>query len=263
MQLDVLGMHIRIVLHTVGQEFTGLLREDLASPVVVHIHDTEGGLPEQHRLRIAVVLHRSVEIQMILRQVGKRTDRKLDAVDTVEHQRVGGYLHQHVGAARIRHLTEQLLQLKRLGRRALGRDDLLADHVLVGADQTDLAALRLQNRLDQIGGRGLAVGAGDADHLHFLRRMGEVIGRHLRQCAAGRRDLNIGNLSLRDALAYHCGRTLFHRLADVFVSIGRITGDRNEYIPRLYSAGVILQLPDLCRHRRRGRYYVYSVQDFL
>ena len=52
----------------------------------------------------------------------------------IQHQRVGGYLHHHMGAARVGHLPQQPLQLKGLRRRALGVDYLGSDHVLNRAD---------------------------------------------------------------------------------------------------------------------------------
>ena len=70
-----------------------------------------------------------------------------------------------MGAARVQHLPEELLELVTLRRGALRVDEFRADHVAVGAHQAHLyARAGLQQMLHQIGGGGLAVGAGDGDH---------------------------------------------------------------------------------------------------
>ena len=51
-------------------------------------------------------------------------------------------LHDHVRAAGAPHLREELLQLERLRSRALGVQDLIADHILDRADEADLRAER-------------------------------------------------------------------------------------------------------------------------
>ena len=132
---------------------------------------------------------------MILGQIGEDAHRVADAIHPVQRQRVGGDLHHHMGAARIPHPGKELLDLKGLRRGPLRGEHLAADHVLVGADQAHLGPRRLlQNRLEQVGGGGLAVGAGDGHHGHIVRRMAEVVGAHHRQGPAGVRHLDIGDL---------------------------------------------------------------------
>ena len=81
-----------------------------------------------------------------------------------------------MGAALFEHLGEQGLQLIAFGRRALGLDHLVADHILNGSDQTNLCAEHtLEHLLEQVGGRRLAVGPGDADDGHVLRRVAEAV----------------------------------------------------------------------------------------
>ena len=145
--------------------------EQALRPRVVAVDAGDVALVEKPRLRVAVGLHRAVVVKMILRQVRENTDAESDSFYPALHQRVGRDLHHGIGAARIDHLGEQALHGQRVGRCAVGRDGLVADQILIRADQADLCALcALQELFDKIRRGRFAVCAGHADHGEFSRR---------------------------------------------------------------------------------------------
>ena len=75
---------------------------------------------------------------MVLGQIGEDAHRIVNAVDPIQTKGVGGGLHHCVGTPGVRHFPEEPLDLKGLRRGAVRGDDLLADHVLIGADETHL-----------------------------------------------------------------------------------------------------------------------------
>ena len=170
-----------------GQAGALSVREHLVCNRIVEIYDTLVGNREQLGLGLAVGLHGLMEVQMILSQVGERANGEAHAAHAVEYQRVRRDFHDAVRAASLGHACKQRRGIVGLGRGALGRDDLVADHVLIGADQADLTTLGFQNVLDQRGGRGLAVGTGHADHGELARGMVEAVARDVGRAPARHR----------------------------------------------------------------------------
>ena len=168
-QLQVLCAKACRLLRRMRQAAAGGLRQDAASVGIVHIDDAGPAAGKEHGLGVAVGVHGLVEVEVVLGEVREHADAEGDLVRAVQDQRVGRDLHDDVRAARGLHLGEQLLQLEGFGRRALGMQDLVSDHVLDGADEADLRAEGLfEHVLEQIRARGLAVRAGDADHAHAV-----------------------------------------------------------------------------------------------
>ena len=162
-----------------------------------------------------------------------------------------------MGAARIPHPGKELLDLKGLRRGPLRGDHFAADHVLVGADEAHLGPRRLlQNRLEQVRGGGLSVGAGDGHHGHIVRRMAEVVGAHLRQGPAGVRHLDIGDLRpLRHILAQHRRRDGSRRLADEGMAVHGKALHGNKQIAGFCCPGVIAHAADVQVRVRCGGQY--------
>ena len=233
-------------------------------PAVVGVVHRHVALAEQQRLGVAVVFHGLVEVQMVLGEIGEHAHRKGNAVHPVQRQRVGGYLHHHVGAARVRHLPEQALQFKGLRRGALGGDHLVADHVLNGADKTHLGpGLLLQNALDEIGGRGLAVGAGDAHHGHLPGRVVKPIGADDAQRPPGVFHHHAGDFPLHLALADGAHRALFRRHGHELVAVHGEAGHRHEQISRLGKAAVVADAGDFRLHVRGGGAHGHAPQQIF
>ena len=68
----------------------GRLLGQSATPFVIHAHDAVAGMlgGEQQGLRLEVVLHVAVIVEMVVLQVRKRRNVKDDAVDAVQGKRV-------------------------------------------------------------------------------------------------------------------------------------------------------------------------------
>ena len=149
----------------VSKRRTGYALGVIPSGLIVQVKYRCTTLVKQQALGLPVGLHGFVEVQMILSQIGEDTSPKGDAVQTMKHQGVGGGLHHHMAASGIRHFPQQLLYLPGLRGGAVGRQSLLADHILVGTDEADFRPQHpLQHGFQQIGGGGLAVGTGDSQH---------------------------------------------------------------------------------------------------
>src|SRR5690606_12451050 len=141
----------------------GLLGE-AAAVLVVHVDQAEpaAGQGGQLRLGLEVALHPGVELHVLRAEVGEDGDVVDAAVDPARHQGVAGDLHGDRVRAAFAHDGEQRLEVGGLGRGAFGLDALVADAHLDGADEPG-AADGPQTALDEVGGGGLAGGAGDAD----------------------------------------------------------------------------------------------------
>ena len=235
-----------------------------SGPGVIGVHHAGVTVLEQDGLGVTVGLHGLVEVQVVLGQVRKDAHSVMDAVHPVQEQGVGGGLHHHMGAAARAHLGQQSLQFKGFRGGALRGEDLLADHVLVGADESHLGPQGLlQDGLEQVGGGGLAVGAGDGHHGHRVRGVAVEIGAHHRQGAAGIRHPNIGNVLPRGFFAQHRRRAGLHGLADEIMAVHSKAVHCHKQIAGPGLTGVIAHMGNVRLQVRRGFQNVQSLQKFL
>ncbi len=102
---------------------------------------------------------------MILGQVGEGGGGELHARHALQRERVRRHLHHTRAIAGINHAPEGALQVDALGGGALDRLDHPADPLLDRSQQSRPQACRVQHRVDQVGGCGLAVGARHPHHL--------------------------------------------------------------------------------------------------
>ena len=153
---------------------------------VVQIQHCPPALPEQNAFGLAVGLHASMVVQVVLGQVGKHSRGKFQPLHPVLDQGVGGHLHHHMGAAPIRHTAQQALKLIAFRGGTSRWEDLIPHHVLDGADQPHPGPQHgLQHILDEKGGGGLAVGPGHPHQGQSLRRAAEPVGRQKGQSPPG------------------------------------------------------------------------------
>ena len=126
-ELNGLGLQVGVAVDGIGEQAgaLGVGQQPLAPRVVGVVHADIAAI-KQNGLGIAVGLHGAVEVQMVLTEIGEDAHGEAHTVDAVQHQRVGGDLHDHVGAAGVGHLAEQPLQLEGLRRGALRGERLLA-----------------------------------------------------------------------------------------------------------------------------------------
>ena len=188
-------------------------------------------LGEEPPLGDGVLLHRAVEVEVVLGEVREHGHVEGDAVHAVERERVGGHLHRHPAHAGRHHLREQPLQLDRLGRGLTRVASPAADDVLDGADDARLEAAGPEERLAEVRRGGLAVRARDADDGQGSRGMAVVGVGQPRQGPPGVRDQDPS-----DGLSRQGVRRLRHdrmgaaldRLGDEAVAVGAKPSDRDE-----------------------------------
>ncbi len=164
--LHVLGtpVGVGVALGREGDDRDAGFLGEPAAVLVVDVDDAESAAfrCEQLCLGPEVVLHVGVELHVLRAEVGEHPDVEDAAVDPAEDQRVAGDLHGDRLDTAFAHDGEQGLQVGGFGGGALGLDALVTDAHLDRADEPGGAG-RLQTALDEVGGGGLAGGAGDAD----------------------------------------------------------------------------------------------------
>ncbi len=162
----------------------------LGRAVVVGVDDRPSVLAEEGVEEVAlgfeVAVHVAVEVEVVAGQVREDRDREAATVHALQLQRVRGDLEHRVAAARVHHLAEERLEVRGLGSGAHGRGQAVSDAVVDRAHEPDLLAGRPQDRVDEVGGRGLAVRARDPDEAELLRRVAEGRGREDGQGLAAR-----------------------------------------------------------------------------
>ncbi len=110
---------------------------------------------EQRRLGFEVVLHREVEIEVVLTQVGEHGDVVAVAVNAMLDEGMRGDLHRHRHPAGLAGRRQLPLQVGSLRRRASARER---------ADDRSAQARSLEDTGEQVRGRRLAGGPGDPGH---------------------------------------------------------------------------------------------------
>jgi hypothetical protein len=116
--------------------------QPLAPDIIDAYHLGTGPPVEQHRLCGEIVLQVSVEVEVILGQVGERADRESGSVHPAQRQRVAGYLDGHVSNAAFDHQGQQSLQLRSLRRGEGTGQQCLTDPCCHGAEQAGMHARR-------------------------------------------------------------------------------------------------------------------------
>ena len=162
----------------------GQLVGEAASPGIVDADDRDRRRParvlrlsEQLCLRLEVVLHRRVEVEVVLGEVREAGDVDVHAADPAEYQCVGGDLHDHPGHPLVPHPGEQGLQGGCLRSGQGGRYRGPVDPGPGGADQPHPTDGRIRRTLGEqrvfhhVGGRRLPAGAGDPDDRHPAGRV--------------------------------------------------------------------------------------------
>ena len=251
-----MGLHVEALLAVGphGDGVRGAPGHPLA-PLIVHAHHTLRRRDwrrrvEEQRLRLEVVLHRRVEVEVVLAQVGKPGDVEISAADSAEHQRVRGHLHHHVGHTFVPHPRKQRLQRRRLRGGQLRRDIAPRNPRARRTDQPDLVPRSGQPALEQIRRCRLARGPGHAKQEHAFRRPPVDLGRHLAEHGADVLHHQHGTLVSgggddfqAGGVGKHCPRlrALGERRA---VDAG--AGQRREQPARLDRGGVEADRGDLC-----------------
>ena len=105
------------------------------------------GAGEQPALRLEVVLHRPVQVEVVLREVREDEGVEADAVEPLQRRAVRRRLDGDAPVAGVEHLAEEPLQVDRLGSRVRRGPGDAADDPLDGADEPRRAARRRRARI--------------------------------------------------------------------------------------------------------------------
>ena len=196
---------------------------------------------EEHRLRLEVVRHRPVVVQMIVAKVGEDGHVEVDALHPRLHQRVARHLHGDrvpgtVGFLPVPHAGEHTLDLRRLGRRPRARER--AHHVGRPTGRTEKVTQELRHG-------GLAVRPGHPDHQEVS--CGERVEGRGQPGHAGahrpRRDPRLHDVAVDqlgdEVLANEADRAALHRLCGMGVPVADEAGDATEQVPRHHPPAVV------------------------
>ncbi len=191
---DVLRAVIRFFTHAVGPAHRRRSRPDLPRPGIVGVDDRKGGRRATGAFEEAVfgrevVLHRAVEVEMVLREVGEDGRVEPHSVDPLERQRVRGDLEDEIRSAGGERGLHHPHEVERFGRRVDGRRLAVRDPVQHRARQSGDAAGMAQHRIDGEHRCRLAVGAGHARQPQRLIRATVQPAAHQRQRPAAPLDL--------------------------------------------------------------------------
>ena len=222
---------------------------------VVGVENAGPALPEEQALAVQIIL----EILMlggadvVRLEVREHPDLKGDAVGAVQHQGLGGDLHDRAVHARFDHFPQIFLDHVGLGRGVGGGNVLLPDDRLDGPDETHAVARVLEDGAHHVGSGGLALGPRDADHRDLLCRIAEPGGRGVREAHPGVRDRDDGHLfgkcqSLRQRMAFlhhHSGRSRGNDLGKVAVAVAHGSRDGDEEAALSRSARIIDHIFDI------------------
>ena len=96
-------------------------------PLVVDVDDRDVGLVEERALRREVLIHRAVEVEVVLRQVREDEHAEARAGEPSLRAADRRRLHRARTVAGVEHLAEQALEVDRLGRVQPDRPLLPAD----------------------------------------------------------------------------------------------------------------------------------------
>ena len=230
---------------------------------VVPVDNAHPALFEQQALAALIFLEAGMFVgaDMVRFQIGKNAQVKHKTLGTVKHQPLGGHFHDHRVHARFHHPCKVFLQ--RIGfRGGIARmDALFADNHLNGSHQSHLVTRVFQYGFHHVGGGSLPLGAGDADHPQFLRRIAKVSRGDKRQGIPG-----IGNPDHRHILPdrlrhlpghHQCPGPLLHGFRRKIMSVKIGSSDADKQAALHYFPGIIHHLADL---QVRAAQYAFVLQ---
>ena len=176
---------------------------------------------------------------MVTPEVREAGHRERGAVDPVFREGVRADLHRdHVGAAAPQ-LGERALQLGCLGRGERQRCGRTAEPNAERADDAGSVPMGREHGVEEEGGGGLAVGAGDAEHRHRTGRLPVESGGHRADRPPDRPHPRLGHRGRDDALDHERDGTPVDGDGREVVAVGVETGDAAEQRARMHGATVV------------------------
>ena len=209
---------------------------------------------EEARLGGEVGVGVRVVIHMIAGDVGERRRGDADAIQPVLREPMTGCFQRQMVDAVFRELGEHAVQLDRVRRRVPERLPFTLRADAEGAEGSSLAARGPPDLAGEVRHRGLAVGAGDADHDFRLRA--EVTRRRDREP-----ETRVGVRHQGDPLRerrvgafrrQHGGCAALHGIGNEIGPVGLSAGERREQVAGLHVARIRSEPRDLHVCRRLG-----------
>ncbi len=178
-ELECLGPYLRVFGEAERDQrramHVGELHREPPTPFVVDAHGRGRWLRtcEEPALRREVLLHRPVQVEVILAQV--REDERIEPhpVEASQRRSMGGCFKRDAAVAGVEHLPQEPLQVYRLRCRERRGPALPADHPFDRSDEPWPAAGGLEYRPQEKGGRRLPVRPRHSGDLELLRRLAE------------------------------------------------------------------------------------------
>ena len=216
------------------------------SPLVADVHRRgwRRGAGEQPPLRVEVLVHRPMEVEMILAQVREHERVETDAVEPSKRGSMRAGLHRSAAVSGVEHLAEKALQVDRLRRRERCGKSHASDLPLDGADETRLPTRRLEDRAEEERGRRLPVRSGHAGELELRRRLAEEDVSSDGHRLTSRRDEELWHVHVEQALDHDGCRATLDRLPRQVVPVDALAPNAEEERTRHDAAGVVCEIAD-------------------
>ena len=205
-----------------------MLGREAGAVLVCDVDHRTGGLREQPALRLEVLVHRAVEVEVVLRQVREHEHREPCSFEPALRGCHRRRLHHAGAVAAVEHLAEQPLQVDRLGRVQPDLAHLVADPAFDVRQEPRFLPRRCQHRREQIGRGRLAVRAGDRRDRKLCRRIAEELDRSARHGRAHVRHDELRHVDVEDPLHDERCRPVLHRRTCEVVAVRPCSGDAEE-----------------------------------
>ena len=201
-----------IMTFTIGKHVSLGALADNCGARVIHIENSVfirlaavGQMLKEQALGIAVILHSFMEVQVILSNIRQHSAVIFNACHTLQRQSMAGNFHYAVITAGTAHSVQRLLQVNYIRSSIMRFGDLIVNHNIDSANQSNLVACLAQNQTDNIRRGGFAVSTGHADHSQLAARIIIKI-----RCYQLHSLTRIGNLNKSNTLR-HCSRNILYQ----------------------------------------------------
>jgi len=176
-----------------------------------------------------VALHVAVEVEVLRREVGPDREVVVHVGHPVLGEGVGAGLEHHVGHPRRPHLGEHPLELGGLGggEVALGVDEATAVGVAHRAQKPRPQAERVEEVVNHVARRRLAVGAGDPHDEELAGGLAEEGRGQARKRPSAVRHPGVGDGDRKVPLPHHRHRPPRQGLGDKGVAVVATAGERD------------------------------------
>jgi hypothetical protein len=236
--IDVGGSQLRALPHPVGED--GQCGADLGDkPLPFRQVDVHRGAvghlrPEEPSLGPVVLLDGPVVVEMVLGEVREHRADEPDAAHPVLIESVRRDLHGHRAHSAVQHSGEETMDVGGFRGGSLDRNGNAVHPGSGGADDPRHQPRRPEHFLQDVGGRGLPVGAGDADKSHLFGRLAVEHGCHRTHGPSHRWHHDLGHVGgkLEPPLREHRDRSAGRGSLREVVSVQLRAGDAEEQCAR-------------------------------